>query len=34
MALRLFERNLANVVAGLAHCALNRHSASVTELRI
>jgi hypothetical protein len=26
--------NVANVVAGLAHCAVNRRSASVTELRI
>jgi hypothetical protein len=26
--------DVANVVAGLAHCAVNRHSASVTELRI
>jgi hypothetical protein len=26
--------DVANVVAGLAHCAVNRHSASVSELRI
>jgi hypothetical protein len=26
--------DVANVVAGLAHCAINQHSASVTELRI
>jgi hypothetical protein len=26
--------DVANVVVGLAHCAVNRHSASVTELRI
>jgi hypothetical protein len=26
--------DVANVVAGLAHCAINQHSASITELRI
>jgi len=26
--------DVANVVAGLAHCAINQHSASVSELRI
>jgi hypothetical protein len=26
--------DLANVVAGLAHCAVNRHAVTVTELRI
>jgi hypothetical protein len=26
--------DVANVVAGVAHCAVNRHTVTVTELRI
>jgi hypothetical protein len=26
--------DVANLVAGLAHCAVNRHSVTVTELRL